>query len=82
MSKTVAIAKHNCEVTLYVSLDSISFNKRKIKKGTKIDLPVYKDQIIKDEDIAIFLGKRNVVFREEIYLIFTTSKDFEYIEIE
>ena len=75
-----AIAKHDCEVTLTTSLDSISLNRMAVKKGQEINLPVYKDEEIKSEQVAEIIGKRSVVFQDSIVLIPTYSKDFDYSE--
>lgn len=75
-----AIAKHDCEVTLTTSLNSISLNRMSVKKGQTIELPVYKDEEIKSEKISSILGKRSVVFQDSIVLIPTYSNDFDYSE--
>lgn len=75
-----AIAKHDCQVTLTTSLDSISLNRMDVKKGQTIELSVYKDEEIKSEQVSAILGRRSVVFQDSIVLIPTYSKDFEYVD--
>lgn len=75
-----AIAKHDCSVTLTTSLDALSLNRMVVLKGQEIVLPVYKDEILPDGKISDVLGKRTVVFQDEIMLIPTYSKDFDYVE--
>lgn len=58
-----AIAKHDCQVTLTTSLDSISLNRMDVKKGQAIELPAYKDETFPDGKISEVLGKRSVVFK-------------------
>ena len=57
MAKTIiATAKHDCNVTLTMSLDSISLNKLQVVKGEKINFPVHKDEVLSSPRIVEVLG--------------------------
>jgi hypothetical protein len=75
-----AIAKHDCNVTLYVDLNSISLNQMRIKKGQVIELPVHEDKKIQSPKIAELLGERTVIFIDKMWFIPTYSNDFKYVE--
>jgi len=73
-----ATAKHDTEVTLYVDLNSLSFNTNTVKKGTVLNLEVYSDEKMMHPLIAKKLGERCVTFKNGGFLIPTYSKDFDY----
>jgi len=74
-----AIAKHDCSVTLTMSLDCLSLNRMNVAKGQEIELPVFEDKELPDGKVAEILGKRSVVFQDGIMLIPTYGKDFDYV---
>lgn len=75
-----AIAKHDCAVTLYVDLNSLSFNRMEIKKGDVIEFPVHEDKKIEHKKVAEALGERTVIFIDKTWFIPTYSRDFKYVE--
>lgn len=74
-----AIAKHDCTVTLYLNLNSISFNFRPINKGGSVEGEIFEDEklngIMKD-----VLGDRCVTFICDGFYIPTYSKDFKFVK--
>lgn len=74
-----AIAKHDCSVTLSLSLESISLNRASVKKGDVLEYPVHRDTELK-KPISDTLGDRCVIFQDKIGFIITYSKDFDYTE--
>ena len=72
-----ATAKHDCSITLTTDLNQLSFNRQRVVKGQVIELPVFKDEKLKPP-ISDTLGERCVVFKDEIMLMPTYSRDFDY----
>lgn len=75
-----ATAKHDCSVTLTTDMDSLSLNRVPILKGQVLDLPVYRDELVKNKQIAEAIGERAVAFKYDFMLMLTYSKDFDYSE--
>lgn len=80
--KIRAIAKHDCNVILATSLDSLSFNQHFVATGTCLEMPVNFIEINKHPKIKQVLGEMCVAFdRGDGFLIATYGRDFEYEEI-
>lgn len=80
--KIRAIAKRDCSVTLYVSLDSISLNRMSVQKGQAIEFEVHEDKELPEGPVSETLGRRSVTFNDGMFLIPTYSNDFEYETID
>ncbi|KKL47215.1 hypothetical protein LCGC14_2337800 [marine sediment metagenome] len=74
-----AIAKHDCFVTLYINLNSISLNRAFVRKGDVIEAEVHEKKELKGI-IAETLGIFTVTFKRDGYYIPTFSKDFNFTE--